>query len=55
MGVSVDAQTAQLLLHGMGELHLEVVHDRLVRDFGLSGAEKTPFLATPFSEMKRIH
>lgn len=23
--------------HRMGELHLEVVHDRLVRDFGLSG------------------
>ena len=33
----MDEQTAQLLLHGMGELHLEVVHDRLVRDFKLPG------------------
>jgi elongation factor G len=24
-------------VHRMGELHLEVIHDRLVRDFGLSG------------------
>lgn len=28
LAVSTDDQTAQLLLHGMGELHLEVVHDR---------------------------
>jgi hypothetical protein len=54
VGVSVDAQTAQLLLHGMGELHLEVVHDRLVRDFGLSGASKTAFWPR-LSEMKHIH
>jgi elongation factor G len=37
LAVSTDAQTAQLLLHGMGELHLEIIHDRLVRDYGLEG------------------
>jgi elongation factor G len=28
LAVSTDEQTAQLLLHGMGNLHLEVVVDR---------------------------
>ena len=37
VGVSLDEQTHQLLVHGMGELHLEVLHDRLVRDHKLPG------------------
>ena len=31
-----DADTGQILLSGMGELHLEVLVERLARDFGLS-------------------
>ena len=30
-----DAETGQLLISGMGELHLEVVADRIQREFGL--------------------
>ena len=33
---SVDPETAQTLLSGMGERHLEVVVDRMERDFGLT-------------------
>jgi elongation factor G len=31
-----DADTGQIILSGMGELHLEVLVERLARDFGLS-------------------
>jgi elongation factor G len=31
--VSVDAETGQTLISGMGELHLEIIVDRLVREF----------------------
>eukprot|EP00466_Bigelowiella_natans_P011078 jgi/Bigna1/91502/estExt_fgenesh1_pg.C_1030020 len=30
-----DSETGQTLLKGMGELHLEVVHQRLIKDFGV--------------------
>ena len=30
-----DAETGQIILSGMGELHLEVLVERLARDFGL--------------------
>ena len=33
---AVDRETGQMLMHGMGELHLEVLHNKLVRDMGLS-------------------
>ncbi len=33
--VHEDAETGQTLLTGMGELHLEVIVDRLVREFGV--------------------
>ncbi len=33
--VSVDPETGQTVLSGMGELHLEIIHDRLKRDFGM--------------------
>jgi len=35
--VRVDENTGQTLISGMGELHLEVLSDRLVREFGVSG------------------
>ena len=31
----MDAETGQTILSGMGELHLEIIHDRLRRDFGV--------------------
>ncbi|MBN1561250.1 elongation factor G [candidate division KSB1 bacterium] len=31
--VHVDGETGQLLISGMGELHLEIIADRLLRDF----------------------
>lgn len=33
--VTEDAETGQTVLTGMGELHLEVITDRLARDFGV--------------------
>jgi elongation factor G len=34
--VSVDTETGQTILAGMGELHLEIKVDRLLREFGVS-------------------
>jgi len=34
--VSVDDETGQTLISGMGELHLEIITDRLLREFGVS-------------------
>lgn len=33
--MSVSADTGQTVLSGMGELHLEIIYDRLKRDFGV--------------------
>jgi len=33
--ISVDHDTAQTIIAGMGELHLEIITDRLVREFGV--------------------
>ena len=33
--VSVDDETGQTIISGMGELHLEIITDRLVREFGV--------------------
>ena len=31
--VSINKDTGQTVLSGMGELHLEIIHDRLTRDY----------------------
>ncbi len=36
LSMKEDADTGQIILSGMGELHLEILVDRLGRDFGLS-------------------
>ncbi len=33
--VGVDAETGQTIIRGMGELHLEIIVDRLLREFGV--------------------
>jgi len=34
--VRTDSETGQQIIAGMGELHLEIIHDRLEREFGVS-------------------
>ncbi len=43
--VSVDADTGQTIISGMGELHLEIIVDRLVSDFKVSANVGTPQVA----------
>ncbi len=40
-----DRETGQLLISGMGELHLEVLYNKLTRDMGLSVKVGTPRVA----------
>ena len=40
-----DEDTGQLLLSGMGELHLEIIVDRLLREFGVSAEIGAPEVA----------
>ena len=40
--VRVDENTGQTLISGMGELHLEVLADRLMREFGVDGRVSRP-------------
>ncbi|KEP67346.1 UNVERIFIED_CONTAM: translation elongation and release factors (gtpases), putative [Hammondia hammondi] len=45
LSVTVDRETKQLILGGMGELHLEIVLDRLKREFGVEAASGAPQVA----------
>jgi elongation factor G len=40
--VRTDENTGQTLISGMGELHLEILTDRLMREFGVSGRVSRP-------------
>ncbi|HET92386.1 MAG TPA: elongation factor G [Chloroflexi bacterium] len=40
--VRTDENTGQTLIAGMGELHLEILTDRLMREFGVSGRVSPP-------------
>jgi len=40
--IRVDENTGQTLISGMGELHLEILTDRLMREFGVSGRVSRP-------------
>src|SRR5207249_1733721 len=33
--VRVDEETAETIISGMGELHLEIIHDRIAREYGV--------------------
>ncbi len=43
--VSSDEETGQTLISGMGELHLEIIVDRLVREFNVQGNVGRPQVA----------
>ncbi len=43
--VTIDEETGQTLVAGMGELHLEVIVDRLVREFGVDANVGRPQVA----------
>jgi elongation factor G len=43
--VETDQETAQTLIHGMGELHLEVIVDRLLREFNVDANVGRPQVA----------
>jgi len=43
--VSMDEETGQTLIAGMGELHLEIITDRLVREFGVGANVGAPQVA----------
>jgi len=40
-----DAETGQTIISGMGELHLEIIHHKLIRDLGLSVRVGKPTVA----------
>ncbi len=43
--VSTDAETGQQIISGMGELHLEIIVDRLLREFGVDANVGRPQVA----------
>ncbi|CBZ54425.1 putative elongation factor G [Neospora caninum Liverpool] len=45
LSITVDRETKQLILGGMGELHLEIVLDRLKREFGVEATSGAPQVA----------
>jgi elongation factor G len=42
---SVDSETGQLIIYGMGELHLEIIRNRIVRDYGVQANVGKPRVA----------
>src|ERR1700746_2241248 len=51
--VTSDEETAQTLIHGMGELHLEIIVDRLLREFRVEANVGKPQVA--YRETIRKH
>ena len=43
--VRTDAETGQLILSGMGELHLEILKDRMLREFKVDASAGRPMVA----------
>ncbi|NIQ91116.1 MAG: elongation factor G, partial [Gammaproteobacteria bacterium] len=43
--VSIDEETGQTIISGMGELHLEIITDRLVREFSVGANVGRPQVA----------
>ncbi|MCL6624235.1 MAG: elongation factor G, partial [Fimbriimonadales bacterium] len=51
--VMTDPETGQTIISGMGELHLEIIVDRLRREFGVSASQGRPMVA--YRETIRTH
>ena len=54
--MSINQDTGQTVLSGMGELHLEIIHDRLKRDFGVDcslGRLQVAYREAPSVEVTR--
>jgi len=43
--MSIDSETGQTIISGMGELHLEIIVDRLLREFGIDANVGRPQVA----------
>ena len=43
--VNTDLETGQTILSGMGELHLEIIVDRMMREFGVGANVGKPQVA----------
>ena len=43
--VNTDQQTGRVIIAGMGELHLEIIVDRLKREFGVEATVGKPQVA----------
>jgi elongation factor G len=52
--VESDEETGQTLIHGMGELHLEVIVDRLIREFNVAANVGRPQVAYRETIRKRV-
>jgi len=52
--VQSDDETGQTLIHGMGELHLEVIVDRLLREFKVDASVGRPQVAYRETIRKRV-
>jgi elongation factor G len=52
--VETDQETGQTLIHGMGELHLEVIVDRMLREFNVDANVGRPQVAYRETIRKRV-
>ncbi len=52
--IETDEETAQTLIHGMGELHLEVIVDRMLREFKVEANVGKPQVAYRETIRKRV-
>ncbi len=53
--VKVDEETAQTIISGMGELHLEVIVDRMLREFNVDANVGKPQVAYRETVRRRAH
>jgi elongation factor G len=52
--IETDEETGQTLIHGMGELHLEVIVDRMLREFSVDANVGKPQVAYRETIRKRV-